>query len=161
MSSDPDDPDFVDDPDYDPSQASASPSKARRPLKGRASSTKSPIATSRPIRGRPKRSINYDEISSTDEDNNDDKPIDPRLIKAGKYIIWVYEGTHYPALVVRKYQTVRHVRNMLPATTSTDSNTKNWLYGSGQRQCPYDHVKHLISTPIMHWTSSGRGNNLY
>ena len=115
-----DDPnDDLDDPEYDPTQ----------PLRGKSTTQ---ATTSRPIRGRPKKVARYYSSTSddSDEDNiNEDNCINPKHIKIGHYIIWNNNGTHYPALVIKKFRNHCNVQNMLADynINTPQSRIMNWL----------------------------------
>ena len=165
VSDDPDDPGFT---STTPAVTSRAPRGRDRPRVARpAVISRAPRGRGRPPKALPPRQKKtlYTEISSqssSDEElvpfNEDTVPV--KKLRVNTHIIWEHEKQHYPAIIRKKGPQSKwfHVSNMQSANPF---NLSLWRYGIAQKVCLLNQIKHIIPTPIIQGTSSGRGNETY
>ena len=117
-----------------------------------------------------KRSL-YRELSNSEEENIDDPPPQPDkyhfadekalrgMVKANvTYLIFLFEEQHFPALVVKKFKRLLHVRRMKPIITDSGIYTGQWYFQpeSMLNVCEYKDVTDLIPPPTINSSSRNR-----
>ena len=114
-----------------------------------------------------KRSL-YRELSNSDEENIDDPPPQPNkyhfadekalygMVKANvTYLIFLFEEQHFPALVVKKFKRLLHVRRMKPIIPDSGIYTGQWYFQpeSMLNVCKYEDITDLIPPPSLNSSS--------